>query len=73
MTDLALQAKGKNRQGKGKDNSDEKKCYNLKKGHIVKDCWEKGGGMEGKGPQGRRGPNRDRSNQAKEGNSSPTI
>ena len=26
--------------------------------------------MEGKGPQGRRGPNRDRSNQAKEGNSS---
>ena len=25
--------------------------------------------MEGKGPRGRRGPNRDRSNQAKEGNS----
>ena len=71
MIDSALQAKGKNRQGKGKDDSDEKKCYNCKKkGHIAKDCWAKCGGMEGKGPQGRRGPNRDRSNQAKEGNSS---
>ena len=68
---LGLQAKGKNKQGKGKDDSDEKKCYNCKKkGHIAKDCWAKGGGMEGKGLQGRRGPNRDRSNQAKEGNSS---
>ena len=34
----------------------------------MKDCWAKGGGIEGKGPQGRRGPNRDRSNQAEEGN-----
>ena len=69
--DLALQAEGKNRQGMGKDDSDKKKCYNCKKkGHIVKDCWAKGGGMEKKGPQGRRGPNRDSSNQAKEGNSS---
>ena len=70
-TDSALQAKGKNRQGKGKDDSDEKKCYNCKKkGHIAKDCWEKGGGMEGKGLRGRRGLNRDRLNQAEEGNSS---
>ena len=68
---MALQAKGKNRQGKGKDDSEEKKCYNCKKkGCIVKDCWAKGGDMEGKGPQGRRGLNRDRSNQAEEGNSS---
>ena len=71
MIDLVLQAKGKNKHGKGKDDGDEKKCYKCKKkGHIVKDCWAKGGGMEGKGPCGRRGPNRDRSNQAKEGNSS---
>ena len=64
MTNLALQTKGKNRRGKGKDDSDEKKCYNCKKkGHIAKDCWAKGGDMEGKGPQGRRGLNRDRLNQ----------
>ena len=36
----------------------------------MKDCWAKCGGMEGKRPQGRRGPNRDKSNQAKEENSS---
>ena len=71
MINLALEAKGKNKPGKGKDDSDKKKCYNCKKkGHIAKDCWAKGGGMEGKGLQGRRGLNRDRSNQAKEGNSS---
>ena len=57
MINSALQAKGKNKHGKGKDDGDKMKCYNCKKGHIVKDYWAKGGGMEGKGPQGRRGPN----------------
>ena len=51
MINLALQAKGKNKHGKGKDDGDEKKGYNCKKkGHIAKDCLAKGGGMEGKGP-----------------------
>ena len=52
----------------------DKECYNCKKkGHLLKDCWAKGGGMEGKGPRGRKGPNRDkeeRSNQAEEVNNS---
>ena len=51
MIDSALQAKGKIKHGKGKDDGDKEKCYNCKKkGHIAKDCWAKGGGMEGKGP-----------------------
>ena len=71
MIDSALQAKEKNKHENEKDDGDKKKCYNCKKkGDIAKDCWAKGGGMEGKGPQGRRRPNRNRSNQAKEGNSS---
>ena len=65
----SLQAKGQNK-GKGTDPKVE--CYNChKKGHMSKDCWAKGGGREGQGPKGRRGPNRgNRSNQAEETNSS---
>ena len=66
--DAALQAKGKAGYGKkGKDS--DKECYNCgKKGHISKECWSKGGGMEGKGPKGRKGPKREKANQAKEVN-----
>ena len=65
--EAALQAKGK---GKKRDNSD-KKCYNCKKkGHLQEDCWAKGGGKEGQGPKGRKGPNREKSNQAEEVNTS---
>jgi len=47
----------------------DKECYNCRKrGHLVKDCWVKGGGMEGKGPRGRNGPNREKVNQAEEVN-----
>ena len=37
---------------------------------MAKDCWAKGGGQEGKGPKGRKGPNRDKANQAEEINDS---
>ena len=51
MTGSSFQAKGSTK-GHGKSDSD-KECYNChKKGHIVKDCWAKGGGSEGKGPKG---------------------
>jgi hypothetical protein len=40
------------------------------KGHMSKDCWAKGGGKEGQGPKGWKGPNRNKSNQAQEANSS---
>ena len=51
MTRSSFQAKGSTK-GCGKSDSD-KECYNChKKGHIVKDCWAKGGGSEGKGPRG---------------------
>ena len=68
LPDSALQAKGKNPHGKrGKDS--DKECYNCgKKGHLSKDCWSKGGGMEGKGPKGRRGPKREKANQAEDVN-----
>ena len=67
-SDAALQAKGKSWHGKkGKDH--DKECYNCKKkGHLAKDCWAKGGGMEGKGPKGRKGPSREKANQAEEVN-----
>lgn len=66
--DSALQAKGKPGHGKkGKDQ--DKECYNCgKKGHLSKDYWSKGGGMERKGPRGRRGPKREKENQAEEVN-----
>ncbi|KAF4622418.1 hypothetical protein D9613_009127 [Agrocybe pediades] len=71
----SLQARGNggrfSRGGKGSGKSDggdkDKECYNChKKGHISKDCWAKGGGREGQGPKGRKGPHRGRSNQARE-------
>jgi hypothetical protein len=69
--DTALQAKGKGREMRKKKENSDKECYNCKKkGHLSKDCWAKGGGMEGKGPKGRKGPNRERANQAEEVNSS---
>ena len=53
--------------GRGKLDSD-KECYNChKKGHMVKDCWFKGGGGEGKGLKGRgSGKGGHRSNKATE-------
>lgn len=43
----------------------DKICHNCnKKGHYKRDCWAKGGGMEGKGPKGRKG--KERTNQATE-------
>jgi hypothetical protein len=34
-------------------------CYNCqKRGHIVADCWSKGGGKEGEGPSSRKGEER---------------
>ncbi|KAG2006925.1 hypothetical protein CC2G_015317 [Coprinopsis cinerea AmutBmut pab1-1] len=43
-------------------NRSSKECFNCKKkGHLRKDCWARGGGMEGRGPRGR---GRNRSNQA---------
>jgi len=36
---------------------------------MAKDCWAKGGGMEGKGPRGRHGPHQgNQTNQAQETN-----
>ena len=67
--ETTLQAKERGK-GKKKENAD-KECYNCKKkGHLSKDWWAKGGGMEGKGPKGRKGLNRERSNQAEEVNAS---
>ncbi|KAJ3543106.1 hypothetical protein NMY22_g3260 [Coprinellus aureogranulatus] len=52
-------------------NSREKECFNCrKKGHVKAECWSKGGGREGEGPKGRRGPHRgNRTHQANEINS----
>jgi len=66
-----LQARGTgkgNFKGASKYNSSETECYNChKKGHMAKDCWAKGGGQEGQGPKGRKGPNRaGRAHQARE-------
>lgn len=37
-----------------KHNESDPSCYNCgKRGHMAKDCWAKGGGMEGKGPRGK--------------------
>ena len=62
----ALLSKGKDKQGANKD----KECYNCKKkGHIMADCWGKGGGKEGQGPKGRK-EKKNWSNQAEDINSS---
>ena len=54
--EVALQAKGK-----GWEKKKDCECYNCKKkGHMMKDCGVKGGGMEGKGPKGRKGQHRER-------------
>ncbi|KAF8625286.1 hypothetical protein AX14_011646, partial [Amanita brunnescens Koide BX004] len=43
-----------------------RECHNCKKkGHLVKDCWVKGGGKEGQGPKRKKGKG-DRANQAQE-------
>ncbi|KAF7345981.1 Retrovirus-related Pol polyprotein from transposon TNT 1-94 [Mycena venus] len=46
---------GDGKGGRGKGGSKPNvECYNChKKGHIKADCWAKGGGKEGKGPQGK--------------------
>ena len=66
-----LQARGTgkgNYKGASKGNSSDTECYNChKKGHMAKDCWAKGGGREGQGPKGRKGPNWEgRAHQAQE-------
>jgi hypothetical protein len=65
----SLQARQNKGKGTGKSTGDPNvECYNChKRGHMSKDCWAKGGGKEGQGPKGRKGPNR--SNQAQEANS----
>ena len=51
--DLALQAKGKNKHRKGKNDGDKKKCYNCKKkGHIVGQKVEAQKGKDHKGEEG---------------------
>jgi hypothetical protein len=41
--------------GKASGTNSDKEWYNChKKGHLVKDCWAKGGGKESQGPRGRR-------------------
>ena len=67
-TVLQVKAKGKSRA----DNPNkDKECFNChKRGHVSTDCWSKGGGKEGQGPRGRKGPKRgNRANQAEEVNS----
>jgi gag-polypeptide of LTR copia-type len=65
----SLQARQNKGKGTGKSTGDPNvECYNChKRGHMSKDFWAKGGGKEGQGPKGRKGPNR--SNQAQEANS----
>jgi gag-polypeptide of LTR copia-type len=72
LAGTSLQAKQNKGKGTGKSTGDPNvECYNChKKGHMSKDCWAKGGGKEGQGSKGRKGPNRNKSNQAQEANSS---
>ena len=68
----SLQAKySKGQKNNNKKTDPNTECYNChKKGHMASDCWAKGGGKEGQGPKGRKGPNRgNKSNQAQETNS----
>jgi len=68
-TSLQAQGQAKN-QSTGRTEGNDKECFNCKKKeHMAKDCWAKGGGMEGKGPRGQRGPHQgNRTNQAQETN-----
>ena len=49
--DVAMHGKFAKGDRKKNSSDSDKECYNCKKkGHISKDCWEKGGGKEGQGP-----------------------
>jgi transposase InsO family protein len=64
-----LQARNRKGGNTGRKSDNGKECTNCrKKGHTREDCWNKGGGKEGQGPRGRKGPNR--ANQATETNPS---
>ena len=58
--------------GKEKEVNKDKECYNCKKmGHILLECWAKGGGKEGQGPKGRKGAGKkNKAHQASEVNAS---
>ena len=72
-----MQGKFTNKGNKRKKFDDSKKeCFNChKKGHMVKDCWAKGGGKEGQGPRSRqKGKNANWTNQATDArNTLPNI
>jgi transposase InsO family protein len=57
-SDTALKAYSNSRPSQGTHRNAEnasKKCSNCgKMGHVVQDCWAKGGGKEGQGPRNRR-------------------
>jgi len=47
---------GGRKYGGGSGRKKDVTCHNCKKrGHFKADCWAKGGGMEGKGPKGKKG------------------
>jgi gag-polypeptide of LTR copia-type len=64
---VAMQSKGPPNGGRRqKANKSDIECYNChKKGHMIKDCYAKGGPKEGQRPKSKSG-NKNRSNQAQE-------